>query len=65
PAPPPGGGGPPPGASLVFNLPWGPLILVGVLVGRWMLVRISQKWFERVVVIFAIAAGVRLVSAGL
>lgn len=39
--------------SLFCNLKLEPVISLGVLVGRWMRVRVSQGWFERVVLAFA------------
>lgn len=51
------------GDSLLFNLKLVPAIFAGVLVGKWMLVRVSQVWFERIVVGFAILAGSRLLIA--
>jgi uncharacterized membrane protein YfcA len=46
--------------SLLFNLKLVPIILLGVVVGKWMLVRVSQLWFERIVLGFAIFAGSKL-----
>ena len=46
--------------SLLFNLKLVPMILLGVLVGKWALVRVSQEWFERLVVAFALIAGTKL-----
>jgi uncharacterized membrane protein YfcA len=47
--------------SLLFNLKLVPLIIGGVYFGKWLLVRVSQKWFERIVFAFAIVAGTKLV----
>jgi len=46
--------------SLLFNLKLLPMIVMGVVVGKWLLVRVSQKWFERLVVAFAVLAGTKL-----
>ena len=46
--------------SLFFNLKLVPVILVGVLTGKWLLVRVSQVWFERIVLGFAVFAGTKL-----
>lgn len=48
------------GDSLLFNLKLFPLIFLGVVGGKWLLVRVSQKWFERLVVAFAVLAGTKL-----
>ncbi len=48
------------GNSLLFNLKLVPVILLGVLTGKWLLVRVSQQWFERIVLIFAVLAGSKL-----
>jgi uncharacterized membrane protein YfcA len=47
--------------SLLFNLKLVPLIAGGVFFGKWLLVRVSQQWFERIVLAFAIVAGTKLV----
>lgn len=46
--------------SLIFNLKLVPVIVLGVVAGKWMLVRVSQVWFERIVLGFAIFAGSKL-----
>ncbi|MBK1833078.1 sulfite exporter TauE/SafE family protein [Roseibacillus ishigakijimensis] len=48
------------GESLLFNLKLVPVIFLGVVVGKWLLERVSQKWFERLVLIFALLAGGKL-----
>ena len=47
-------------SSLLFNLKLLPVIVLGVVGGKWLLLRVSQKWFERLVVAFAIIAGLKL-----
>lgn len=46
--------------SLLFNLKLVPVILLGVLLGKWLLEKVSQKWFERIVLGFALFAGIKL-----
>ncbi|WP_411847219.1 sulfite exporter TauE/SafE family protein [Roseibacillus persicicus] len=46
--------------SLLFNLKLVPFIFLGVWAGKWMLVRVSQVWFERIVLAFALLAGSKL-----
>ncbi len=46
--------------SLLFNLKLVPIIFLGVWLGKWLLVRVSQLWFERLVLGFAIFAGFKL-----
>ena len=46
--------------SLLFNLKLVPVIFLGVVAGKWLLVRVSQLWFERIVLGFAIFAGTKL-----
>lgn len=48
------------GDSLLFNLKLFPMIFLGVIAGKWLLVRVSQLWFERLVVGFAVLAGTKL-----
>ncbi|MDP0490116.1 MAG: sulfite exporter TauE/SafE family protein [Verrucomicrobiota bacterium JB023] len=48
------------GESLLFNLKLVPIIVLGVYGGKWLLVRVSQRWFERIVVTFALLAGSKL-----
>lgn len=48
------------GDSLLFNLKLFPMIFLGVVGGKWLLVRVSQRWFERLVVAFAVLAGTKL-----
>lgn len=46
--------------SLFFNLKLVPLIIVGVLLGKSLLQKVSQRWFERIVFAFATIAGSKL-----
>jgi uncharacterized membrane protein YfcA len=50
--------------TLLLNLKFIPIILVGVFFGKHLLGLISQKVFEWMVVGFAILAGMRLMFAG-
>jgi uncharacterized membrane protein YfcA len=47
-------------ASLLFDLCMFPLILLGVLLGRWVLTRIPQRVFDVLVLILAGAAAIKL-----
>jgi len=51
------------GSSLIFNLELFPAILVGVLIGKWLLSRMSQRTFDTVILILAGVAAVRLVMS--
>ena len=46
--------------SLLINLKVAPAVVVGVFGGRWLVDKVSQRLFEWMVVVFSIAAGVRL-----
>lgn len=46
--------------SLWLNLKLAPLIVVGIVVGRSLLQRISQRLFELMIIAFALLAGLRL-----
>lgn len=46
--------------SFKFNLILAPAVLVGALIGRWILPRVSQVWFERLALILSAAAGLKL-----
>jgi uncharacterized protein len=46
--------------SLRFNVMAAPLILVGVFAGIWVFPRISQKWFNAIILLLAFAAALRL-----
>lgn len=46
--------------SFKFNLMLAPAVLGGALVGRWLLPRVPQVWFERLALILSAAAGLRL-----
>ena len=47
--------------TLKFNLMMVPGILVGAILGKWMLPKLSQKWFNKLVVIFAILSAIKLI----
>ncbi len=46
--------------SFTFNLALAPAVLAGALLGRWILPRVSQAWFERLALALSAAAGVKL-----
>ncbi len=47
--------------SLAFNLPLAPAVVVGALVGRWLLPRIPEKTFATLVWLLAAAGALRLI----
>ena len=46
--------------SLKLNLMLAPAVLAGAWLGRWILPRVSQRWFERLALILSALAGLRL-----
>ncbi|MCA1809095.1 MAG: sulfite exporter TauE/SafE family protein [Kiritimatiellia bacterium] len=46
--------------TLIFDLLAAPMVVVGALLGRWILHRISLVWFRRLVMLLAVAAAMRL-----
>lgn len=46
--------------SFSFNLALAPAVLAGAFLGRWILPRVSQAWFERIALALSAAAGVKL-----
>ena len=46
--------------SVKFNLLLAPAVLVGTFVGRWLLTRINQKWFENLALGLSAAGAVKL-----
>jgi uncharacterized protein len=50
--------------SLLFNLLVAPAILAGVFAGRWLLPRVSQKFFDNTVLILAGAAALKSILWG-
>ncbi len=46
--------------SLKFNLLLAPAVLAGTLLGRWLLPKVSQAWFERLALGLSTAAGLKL-----
>lgn len=50
--------------SLLLNAFMVPMILAGVFLGRWLLRHISQSLFEALLLVFAVAAGLRMVFPG-
>lgn len=49
--------------SLFLNLQLLPLIVAGVFAGKWLLGKISQRFFELLLILFAIAGALRLIIA--
>ena len=47
--------------TLVFNLQMTPLIVVGAFTGRYVLQRISQRWFTRAIILLATGAALVLI----
>jgi hypothetical protein len=47
-------------ASLLFNAMLVPVILSGLFLGRAIMARLSQKWFDTFILIFAVIASLRL-----
>jgi uncharacterized membrane protein YfcA len=46
--------------SFQFNLLLAPAVLGGALIGRWILPKVSQAWFERLALVLSTAAGLKL-----
>ena len=46
--------------SFSFNLMLAPAVLAGALVGRWILPKVSQAWFERIALALSALAGLKL-----
>ena len=46
--------------SFSFNLALAPAVFTGALLGRWLLPRVSQAWFERLALALSAAAGLKL-----
>jgi len=51
------------GSSLWVNLLLAPAVWIGALIGRWLVQRINQRWFEILTLGFTAVAGLRLVLA--
>jgi hypothetical protein len=51
------------GESLAFDALLSPAILVGILSGRWLVHRISQRLFDTLILVFAGVAALRLLGA--
>lgn len=51
------------GSSLWVNLLLAPAVFTGALIGRWLVQRINQRWFEILTLGFTAVAGLRLVLA--
>lgn len=50
--------------SLMFNAVLIPCIVAGLFLGRWVIPRIPQKWFDTLVLGFALVAALRLLTQG-
>ncbi len=46
--------------SFKYNLALAPAVLAGAFLGRWLLPRVSQVWFERLALALSAAAGLKL-----
>jgi uncharacterized membrane protein YfcA len=46
--------------SVKFNLLLAPAVLIGTFLGRWLLTRINQKWFEHLVLVLSAIGAVKL-----
>ena len=49
-------------STLLLNLSLAPCVLLGLLVGRWVVRRIPQRAFESVLLLFSAAAAIRLIA---
>ncbi len=49
-------------ATLGFNALLVPAIAAGLLLGRWVVARLSQRWFDGLVLAFAVVASLRLLG---
>lgn len=49
------------GSSLWVNLLLAPAVFTGALIGRWLVQRINQRWFEIITLSLTAVAGLRLV----
>lgn len=50
------------GSTLAFNLALTPAIGAGLFLGRWLVARLSQRWFDGLVLAFAVLASLRLLG---
>ncbi|MCU0792283.1 MAG: sulfite exporter TauE/SafE family protein [Opitutaceae bacterium] len=48
--------------SFRFNLLLAPAVFGGALLGRWLLPKVSQAWFERLALLLSAAAGLKLLA---
>jgi uncharacterized membrane protein YfcA len=48
--------------SIVFNAALVPAIGAGLFAGRWIMGRISQRWFDTLVLVFAFTAALKLLG---
>ena len=49
--------------SLKLNLYLAPAVVAGVFAGRWLLKVVPQNWFEQLLLIFAVAASLKLLAS--
>ena len=47
-------------ASLMLNLTLAPAVVLGTVLGRWLLGRIDQKLFENIALALTLVAGARM-----
>ena len=50
-------------ATLLFNLLLLPGIIAGLFLGKWLIPRIPQKWFDTLILLFALMAAGRLLTS--
>jgi hypothetical protein len=48
--------------SFKFNLLLAPAVLIGTFLGRWLLTRINQKWFENIALGLSAVGAIRLLT---
>ncbi len=51
------------GSSLAFNSLLVPLILLGLFLGKFVVARLPQKWFDTLILVFALFASAKLLGA--
>ncbi len=51
------------GSSLAFNAMLVPLILLGLFLGKFVVARLPQKWFDTLILVFALFASAKLLGA--
>ncbi len=48
--------------TLLLDIGLAPMILIGMLLGRWLVKRISQQWFDSLLLLFTAIASLRLIG---